>query len=286
MTGNRKQSLLVRLMVVVALLGAFAFGGTASAASTKSGPSNPNCVVTTSPGSFVETGLGSTASSIALIVTVECKPVYAEYPVNINALQLSNACAGTLSAYQPSYPSGAQTGSQFTAWLDNDGNANLVIWGGPSCSASRDLITASLIYAPYTTASTYFTVSPPVNTKPGVYAYPASLVEDSVYSAVATIFYVEAHSVNSEYPVTIKSDELYDRCGGLLTWVGPEETILATDSPEATVYLDNNGNAFVVAIGGPSCASGRSHVQADLVYAPYTTYTTTFNILSPRVTHN
>jgi hypothetical protein len=40
----------------------------------------------------------------------------------------------------------------------------------------------------------------------------------------------------------------------------------------------------VVVIGNASCASGPSEIEASLVGVPYTTYTGTFTILSPRPT--
>ena len=49
--------------------------------------------------------------------------------------------------------------------------------------------------------------------------------------------------------------------------------------------LDNNGNAFAVIIAGPSCAAGTSTIVASLVTVPYTTFSTTFTILSPRPTN-
>jgi hypothetical protein len=66
-----------------------------------------------------------------------------------------------------------------------------------------------------------------------------------------------------------------------LAWYGPDENFLGF-GPEARVQLDNNGNAFVVAIGGPSCAAGTSHIFASLESVPYTTLSNTFTILSPR----
>jgi hypothetical protein len=167
--------------------------------------------------------------------------------------------------------------------LDNDGNAIAELWGGPSCAPSTDRISASLNAPPFTTVATSFTMLPPANTKPGVTANPKSIVEDSVYSAAATVIQVEFPSVYAEKFVTIKSDELYTRCANTLGWVGPDAVPLAS-GPEATVQLDNNGNAFVVAIAGPSCASGTSTITADLTTVPYTTYVGHFTILSPRPT--
>lgn len=51
-----------------------------------------------------------------------------------------------------------------------------------------------------------------------------------------------------------------------------------------TTTLDDNGNAFVVALAGPSCASGKTLAQVDLVNPTYRTLTTNFSVLSPRVT--
>jgi hypothetical protein len=247
----------------------------------------PACAVTSTP-SMVEMGLGTTASSIADVIQVSCAPVYGEDQVEINGQQLYDACQGTLSWYQPGFSNtanggaGLSTGPQFAVTLDDDGNANAVVFGGPSCAASRDTIFASLEDPPYVTASTTFTVRPPQNTPHGVFATPMSLVEDSVYSAFATVISVEYPAVDSEYGVTIKSDELNFRCNGGITWIGPDE-ISYTTGDETTVPLDNNGNAFVVAIGDDSCSAGVSTISSDLTIAPYTTYSTQFRILSPRV---
>jgi hypothetical protein len=40
----------------------------------------------------------------------------------------------------------------------------------------------------------------------------------------------------------------------------------------------------VVALAGPSCASGNTLAQVDLVGPPYTTLTKNFEVLSPGVT--
>jgi len=244
----------------------------------------PVCVIHSNP-SQVESGNGPTQhSSIADIVQVECKAIYSEAWVTIDATQLSNACQGTLSWATPPSGPGNENQAQFQVQLDNDGNAIAAVWGGPSCAPSTDRISASLNAPPFTTVATSFTILPPANTSPGVTANPKSIVEDSVYSAAATVIQVEFPSVYAEKYVTIKSDELYTRCNNTLDWNGPEEVSLGTNVPEVTVQLDNNGNAFVVAIAGPSCASGRSTVTADLTTVPYTTKVGYFTILSPRPT--
>ena len=61
---------------------------------------------------------------------------------------------------------------------------------------------------------------------------------------------------------------------------GPQE--IENNGEEAWVQLDNDGNAFVVLIGNSSCAAGTSLIEASLVNAPYTTYTTDFTIEPPQ----
>jgi hypothetical protein len=168
--------------------------------------------------------------------------------------------------------------------LDNDGNAEATVWGGPSCAPAASLICASLNAPPFITVCKTFTILPPVTTKPSVKAIPATEVEDGVYSSVETVIYVEFPSVQAEKFVDIKADQLFTRCARHLSWYGPEEAFLTTGPEVDHVQLDNNGNAFVVAVAGPSCASGTSTIFADLETVPYTTYTTTFTVLSPRPT--
>ncbi len=63
-----------------------------------------------------------------------------------------------------------------------------------------------------------------------------------------------------------------------------------TDRPQEDVgevegvELDNNGNAFVLAIGDSSCAEGPSLIEADLESKPFTTFTTNFTTLPPQPT--
>ena len=239
----------------------------------------PTCVVGSNP-SFVESGIGPTASSsIADVVQVNCKPVYAEQNVTIDATQLDDACQGTLKWYQPSIGLDG-TGAQFTVTLDDDGNATAVVLGGPSCAVGTDLIDASVDAPPYTTSSTTFTIVAPHSTPPGVTANPSAEIEDSVSSSVATVVELEFPPVEAGGTVIVKSDELYARCGASLTWYGPGGQ--TTTGDEAVVKLDDDGNAYVVAVGGPSCAEGSSTITANLKTAPYTSYVGSFLILSPQ----
>jgi hypothetical protein len=128
-------------------------------------------------------------------------------------------------------------------------------------------------------------VLPPVTTKPGVFALPATQVEDALSSGVATI--VEAEFAGgSEKKVRIAAEELYARCrvAPHLHWIrmnGEEETNV---SEVREVQLDNDGNAFVIVIGDASCAEGPSLIEADLEAKPFTTYTNPFTVEAPRPT--
>jgi hypothetical protein len=230
---------------------------------------------------MVEMGEGATTSSIADVLEVSCNPVYSEEYVTLNAEQLSLGCQNTLSWDQPGYP--AATGAQYNVFLDDDGNANAVVWGGPSCASRTYTIYASMDSPPHFTTSTTFRVRPPQNTPHGVYAVPAYQVEDSTYSDIATVIEVEYPAYDAGQTVTVKSDELYYSCTSLL-WVGEDEVILAggEGADSANVTLDNNGNAFVVVLG-EGCAPGTDTITADLGIAPYNGYQTMFKVLSPRV---
>jgi hypothetical protein len=244
----------------------------------------PTCVVSVAPNNFVEAGLEANHSSVAFIITVECQPTFSEQYVEIHTPQLFNACQGQLRWYNPTTTAVVATGEDFNVQLDDDGNATAIVLGGPSCAASVDLIEADLTVAPFTTAITQVRISPPTDTQPGVFAFPAAAVEDAITSSVATIFYVEFPSVYSEHQVEISDAELYDSCSGhRITWILPNSTDF-TYGKSVTTTLDNNGNAFVVALAGPSCASGNTLVQAELIGPPYTTFVTQFTVLSPRVT--
>lgn len=245
-------------------------------------PQVPLCVVH-SNGPTVESGEGVNESSVADIIQVECRPIFSQNTVTIDGSQLFHQCQGRLVWVQPRIS--VSPGPQFTVQLDNDGNAIAEVLGGPSCAPATARIFASLNAPPFPTASTTFTVLPPQNTKPGVTATPRREVEDAVFSSVATVIQVEFPSSQAEKFVTIKSDEMAARCQNLL-WDGFVGGIPATIviGPEVTVQLDNNGNAFVVARGEPSCASGTSTITADLTTVPYTTFSTNFTILSPRPT--
>lgn len=295
-----RRNLLAALAVLA--LSLFVLSGTAFAHTTRhkratqhsagvdETPSPETCVIHTLPNSFMDQGEFGTASSVADIIEVECEPVYAEQSVKISATELWSRCDDKLYWTTPTKPFYfSSSGPSFTVELDNAGNATAVVLGGPSCAAGQSLVSAHLETAPYTTVTTGFTVLPPKVTESAVTASPESKVEGEEYSDVATIVQVEFPPVFAEEPVDINAAQLYARCKEdyRLDWAvmspsGP--TVLATHSEEATVSLDNDGNAFVVLFGNYSCAAGPSLIEASLENAPYTTMTTTFTVEPPRST--
>jgi hypothetical protein len=283
-------------------LGVFMLSGSAFAhvshhktASTEPGGSGSKpetCVVHALPASFMDQGEFGSASSIADIVEVECEEVYAEHHVKISANELFSRCDRRLYWRTPyaGQVNQFQSGPSFEVTLDNDGNATAVVLGGPSCAAGESLISAHLTEAPFTTVTTGFTVLPPRPTKEGVFATPASKVEGENYSDVATIIQVEFPPVFAEEPVNVNASQVFARCHN---YPHTEFWVVEAQGPRLITYdeeevlglnLDNDGNAFVVLIGNSSCAAGHSLIEASLENAPYTTYTTDFNIEPPRPT--
>ena len=248
------------------------------------------CVIHTLPNSFMDQGEFDTASSIADVIEVECEPVYAEQSVRISANELYSRCDGKLYWTVPTEPFHfSSSGPAFSVELDNAGNATAVLIGGPSCAAGESLIAAHLEVAPFTTVTTGFTVLAPRVTETQVVATPESKVEGEVYSDIATIVQVEFPPVFAEEPVDIDAAQLYARCKEdyRLDWIVPGADgprVLASHSERATVWLDNDGNAFVVLFGNYSCAAGTSMIEASLENAPYTTLTTDFTVEPPRST--
>jgi hypothetical protein len=121
-----------------------------------------------------------------------------------------------------------------------------------------------------------------------VHALPSSFMDQGEFgtaSSIADVIEVECEPVYAEHHVTISANELFSRCDRQLNWLplgGSGHA--AREAPSVTVQLDNAGNATVVVLGGPSCAAGESLIAAHLTEAPFTTVTTGFTVLPPRVT--
>ena len=151
--------------------------------------------------------------------------------------------------------------------------------------AGESLISAHMEETPFETFTTSFVVNPPAPSAQGVYALPGNQVEDARSSAIATVVEAEFEG-GSEKPVRISSEELFDRCrvAPHLHWVRMDGEIVSETPEIGGVALDDDGNAFVIAIGDRSCAPGASLIEADLEAKPFTTLTGEFVVEPPQPT--
>jgi hypothetical protein len=297
----KSRNLLVAVVALASSL--FLLAGTASAhgtAPTAASTTKATCVVHSLP-SFVAQGEFGASATAADIIEVECDPsVYGTGSlIRITANQLLSRCNGKLTWIEPN-PFTRVEGNGITVKLDADGNATVAVIAGPECQVGESLVSAHQLQEPFETFTTPFTVLPPVVTPPGVYALaatpgaPSTQVEDAFSSGFATIIEGEFKG-GSEKLVRFGSEELFARCRVFpkLRWF-VETSFPGSPAAELReipgvaevrgVQLDNDGNAFVIAIGDSSCAEGPSVIEADLESKPYTTYTTTFTVEAPRPT--
>lgn len=293
-----RRNLLAGLAVLV--LGVFMLAGTASAhkpKQTKKGtpkvePVEKGCVVNTLE-SFIDQGLETEASSVADIVEVECedhgKKQY-DGEITIADQQLFNRCGkGTHLSWSPTNEFAPTVGPVTKAKLDDDGNATVVLWAGPECKPGETDIVVDEVAFPFETYTASFTVLPPETTEEGVTALPAKKVEDDVFSSVATIIQVEFPIVETK--VAINAEQLFTRCGKFphVEWIGPNEKFITFDTGRlegaTALETDDDGNAFVVALGDRSCQPGKVTIEADLEEAEsFNSLFGEFEIEFPRTT--
>ena len=88
-------------------------------------------------------------------------------------------------------------------------------------------------------------------------SFRATQIEDAESSGVATIIEAEFES-GSEKLVRIGAEELFARCRvePHLRWITLSGREITGVSELTGIQLDNDGNAFVIAIGDSSCAPG------------------------------
>jgi hypothetical protein len=270
------------------LVGTASAHGTAHAAAAPSGM----CVVHSLP-SFVAQGENipangpNTEAMVADVIQVECNPtVYGTgSKIKVTASQLFTRCKNKLTWYVPNPFNEVEDARGITLRIDADGSATVALLAGPECAAGESLVTAHMEEEPYESFTTSFSVLPPVTTTPGVFALPATQVEDSSSSGVATIIETE-FAGGSEKFVHIASEELFHRCQAVphLRWIKMDRTKEEDVAELNGVRLDNDGNAFVIVLGDASCAEGSSLIEADLLSKPFTTFMTDFMIEAPRPT--
>lgn len=310
--GGRTRAVLLALVAAVLSAGLLAASASAhSAHKSRKGshaalttePEEQACIVAAVPHSFPDIGESveglNRASSVVTLIEVECKAAYAEKMVRIAANELWARCAHHLSwQVAPGFPEpGLNEGKEVEVELEDEGNATVVAYGGPSCAPGGSLVTADLEAGTHPTSATEFVVEPPRVTKPGVFVYPQEgAILDSVTSSLAAIVVVEFPPGYAEELVSISDRQLFEKCEGeffgegfeptKVLWWGPDEEFFGEGIepfPEA-VRLDDDGNAFVVVEGLHSCKAGNTVLEASLEEPPFTTYTTNLKILPPQPT--
>jgi hypothetical protein len=282
MRRTKRQLLVILAASVLVLAGnALAAPGTALASE------KPVCAVH-SLSSFVAQGEFPQASSVADIIEVKCESVYHGDRVKIAATALYDRCEGRLSWSVP-YPYIPLKGRSYSAKLDGDGRAIVALWGGPFCATGESLISAHLEAAPYSTATTDFTILAPKLTEAGVTALTpngeSSEIENSVSGSVATIVQVEFPSVYAGRPVQVSAEQLFSSCkvAPKLLWIGADEKIkgIGVEAIKG-LALDEDGNAFVVLLAGASCApTVAGEISAFIEGDPSVSGLTTFTVLPP-----
>jgi hypothetical protein len=268
--------------------------GSGSGSGTGTGSAPDPITVQVDPNPLVETG----QSYVVATIQVETSPSFAGGSVNITSSQLTAACDGNIDYFNlqnggfPLFPNNPPT-PNIQAVLDDDGNATVLVVGY-GCAPGTSVVEADLMTAPYYTALTTLTASPPVVTATGVTGYPATSgtvttgevetgdTNNSGNSDVIAIFYVETNPVYAEAQAEISSNQLEDRCGQGASWFLVTPTGIAAP-PGNQVTLDDDGNAVFVFFGA-SCAAGSSEVTADVEAGDHPTYTTSFNIVAPQPT--
>jgi hypothetical protein len=235
------------------------------------------CAVRSAP-SFTAQGLNELAASVGDVVEVSCSGE-AGQPVTLEDSGLYARCGNQLNWAQP-VPYVRSSGASFGVTLDTFGNATAVMWAS-GCAAGETHVRATLGVPPNTVRETSFAVLPPSETVAGVTALPHSQVEGAEGS-LATVIEAEFAPRDAERKVELNAAGLFHRCATKphLHWIfqGRERA----GGKVARVTLDNNGNAFAIVLGGPSCAVGESLIVAQLIRSPYTYYTTNFIGLPPR----
>jgi hypothetical protein len=292
-------------------------GGTGPA-----GGDPPNLIVSASPDPVPEVG----TSEADFVVQVESLAVFANQTVTISSQQLNLTCLSvtwksSASAVTPNASTaisktiGMGMGPSAPVTLDNEGNATVEVQG-EDCTPGPDLLEADLTKAPYTTATTEVTLSPPTQSfctavgvpsgctaaevgVPTVVAAPNPEVETGdggpgdAASQVYVNFLVEEDPAYAEGVVEVYSAQLTARCGlGTPVWSSTPGDLSLGDTPilgtggvtiGVSAELDNDGNADVT-FEGLSCAPGDSTVTADLVGGAGGTFSTIFTITGPKVT--
>jgi hypothetical protein len=280
-----------------------------------------NCKIYTLPGLMRQGEFGN-VGSVGDIVNVECNP--AVFPggtvVELSDAQLQSRCLGLTGGKEFFHGVGwvnpnefskgtpaIAVGNSIKVELDGDGNVNVALIAGPNCAVGGTVISGHTeVGKGNTTVESFaagFAVEPAKPSPEGATLMPKEQVEDEESSSVATLLQVEFPS--SEAKVRVAAPELFSRCEvapfGLpeakVIWVRPDFTgipvgigkelaggIAVEAGGQEALKTDNDGNAFVIALGAESCKPGKSYFEVDEEASPFTTEEPSFTILPPQPT--
>jgi hypothetical protein len=138
----------------------------------------------------MDQGFGREASSVADILEMKCEAPFAGDTVDLSSTELYAHCEHHLTWSAPN-PYKPVTASSIKVKLDGNGDATVVLWGGPHCQREEAVISGHLEKPPYTAVTTTFSVLPPRATNPGVTALPSSEAEDSIHRSAVTVLQLE-----------------------------------------------------------------------------------------------
>jgi hypothetical protein len=231
---------------------------------------------------------------VADIVEIECEgsgPLQYDGAVRLSDVELYDRCSHNLLWFSPqSFENTKRFGPSFEVTLDDDGNATVVLEGGPECKPGESQIVADEVGYPNETYMTPFTVLPPEEQLEGVALLPSSQVEDDVYSSVATI--LQVNTPVAETRVALNVEQLFERCrrNAQMEVIGPNGILLfgpggRREGKGGAPETDDDGGLFVVLVGVGSCQPGRVDVEASLEEAEsFNTWNGAFTIEAPRPT--
>jgi hypothetical protein len=265
-----------------------------------------NCVIHTLPG-LMRQGELSQVGDVGDVAQVECNPRV--FPggtaVEISDAQLLSRCSltgGTITWVDPNeFLTGGvklEKGRSIAVDLDGDGNATVALVAGPNCAVGDTVISGhTMVGNGNTTVESFsasYAVMEAVPTPESVEAMPSEQVEDEGSSAVATLIQAEFSSTDAK--VRVAAPDLAARCevAPHIEWLRANGELVearelaggtATEPAGAeALRTDDDGNAFVIAIGASSCKPGKSYIEADLEAAPFSTEEAPFTILPPQAT--
>jgi len=307
---------LVLICSFVVMAGSASAHGTVAPAGEKA--ESANCKIFTAAG-LMRQGEFKNVGSVGDVVSVECNP--AVFPggtqIELSDAQLESRCLGLGTGFHGiiwanpnEFSSGVPAlgfGNSVKVELDGDGNVNVALVAGPNCAVGGTVISGHTeVGKGNTTVESFaagFAVEPAKPSTEGVTATPKTQVEDEESSSVATL--IQAEFGSTEAKVRVAAPELFSRCevapfgvtAAKVIWLRPNFTggalaigkelaggaALVPGGGEA-LKTDDDGNAFVIALGAESCKPGKSYFEADLEEAPFTTEEPSFTIKAPEPT--